>query len=40
MMVEEYLGKAEQMYAVFMDLEKVYYRVDRDSGTFLKFMEF
>ncbi len=31
MIVEEYLGKDKKLYAVFMDLEKVYYRVDREA---------
>ena len=38
MMVEEYLGKDEKLYVAFMDLEKVYDRVDRETGTFLKCM--
>ena len=30
-MVEEYLGKVEKLYAAFMDLEKAYDRVDREA---------
>ncbi len=30
-LVEEYLRKAKKLYAVFMDLEKAYDRVDREA---------
>ena len=31
-MVEEYLGKVENLYAAFMDLEKAYERVDKGNS--------
>ena len=31
MMVKEYLGKDEKLYAAFMDLEKMYDKVDREA---------
>ena len=31
MMVEEYFGKDEKLYAAFMDLEKTYDTVDREA---------
>ncbi len=31
MLVDEYLGKDKKLYATFMDLEKAYDRVDRES---------